>query len=1013
MFKSAETLRTLAASSSPFIPIVHTEDAERELTAVYRRLHCIVVRPRNAVDSKPDIALDLLNREAFEKALATMGIEGDEAERLARESGRSPTILRRRLSKIDAIRKPQWAGDTDIARSLIPMALVGAWHARSNADREVVSTLANREYQDIEENITNLMRSDDSPVWSVGEYRGVASKIDALFAISKHVTEANLTNFLRLAEYVLSESNPALELPEDRQWAAAVYGKVRDHSAALREGICETLVLLAVHGNSLFQERLGLDVESHISMLIERLLTPLSLDKLLSHDKDLPNYAEAAPDKFLKLLEADLQQPQPVVLSLLRPTNRFFGGPSRTGLLWALERLAWQHLGRVNLILGQLAGTVIDDNWNNKPITTLQSIYKSWMPQTAASLQDRIQSLQTLIKNFPDIGWQICIDQIQVDSDFATPNDRPRWRNDASGAGRSVTMKEYDEFRLKALEFAFAWPNHDQKTLGDLVERLPGIPEKNRPSVWNLIDEWADLQPDDQDKAELRERIRLSMFTRHGSYLELDEPTKNRSRKTYYRLQPSDPVICHAWLFANPWIDLSEDEGAEEEFCYAKYQEKISKLRTKAMKEIWTECGFEGVTRLLSRNSDPNTVGFSLGRTIDAVRTQGDFLLQCLSITGDLEGQINICIWGFLASMDNETLVTILSTVAEGMDPERTVRLFKHAPFGGNTWRQLDRYNENIQNKYWQEVVPQWNHHSETERIEIIDRLLEAKRPRAAFHAVSLDWQQVETSRLKRLLLGVATIDAEPADWYRLDRHYISKALAALNGRPGISQDEMAQIEFMFIDALKRSEYGIPNLERQIADSPVLFVQALALVFRRNDGGQDPPEWRIEDPKHRSDLGSDAYRLLDRIARIPGTGQDGEINAKALQNWMNEVRQLCVEYGRVEVGNQGIGQLLSKAPAEEDGTWPCLPVCEAMESIASEQISKGFNIGVRNGRGVHTRREGGEQERELAEKYRGWAKLRAFDYPYVSSVLEDIAASYDQKAVWQDNRTKIEKRLGP
>ena len=48
VFKSAETLRTLAASSSPFIPIVHTEEAERELATVYRRHHCIIVRPRNA-----------------------------------------------------------------------------------------------------------------------------------------------------------------------------------------------------------------------------------------------------------------------------------------------------------------------------------------------------------------------------------------------------------------------------------------------------------------------------------------------------------------------------------------------------------------------------------------------------------------------------------------------------------------------------------------------------------------------------------------------------------------------------------------------------------------------------------------------------------------------------------------------------------------------------------------------------------------------------------------------------
>ena len=116
VFESGEALRKLAASTAPFLPIVHTDAAERELASVYR--HCIAVRPRNAVDSKPDIALDLLDYKAFEKALAEMGIGEGDADWLARESGRAPTILRRRLSKIDAIRVPEWARDAKTAREL-------------------------------------------------------------------------------------------------------------------------------------------------------------------------------------------------------------------------------------------------------------------------------------------------------------------------------------------------------------------------------------------------------------------------------------------------------------------------------------------------------------------------------------------------------------------------------------------------------------------------------------------------------------------------------------------------------------------------------------------------------------------------------------------------------------------------------------------------------------------------------------------------------------------------------
>ena len=69
VFDSPSTLKKLVSSSAPFIPIVSTDEAERELATAYRRLHCIVVRPRNAINSEPDIALDLLRHEPFEKGL--------------------------------------------------------------------------------------------------------------------------------------------------------------------------------------------------------------------------------------------------------------------------------------------------------------------------------------------------------------------------------------------------------------------------------------------------------------------------------------------------------------------------------------------------------------------------------------------------------------------------------------------------------------------------------------------------------------------------------------------------------------------------------------------------------------------------------------------------------------------------------------------------------------------------------------------------------------------------------
>lgn len=1016
IFSSPTTLRALIASSVPFIPIVYSEDVERELADAYRRLHCIVYRPRNAVDTQADIALDLLGYEPFEKALKAMGIEDDEIDRLARESGRSPTILRRRLSKNAAIRMPEWAGDTDTAKSLVPMALIGAWHAESEADRKIVSYVSDQKYETIEDTLACLLLFDDSPVWSAGRCRGVASKIDALFAVARMVTSADLDRFFDTAEYVLSESDPALDLPEEDRWAAALYGKKRDHSGALREGICETLVILSVHGKNVFRSRLGIDVNARVANLIRKLLTPLTLEKLLSHDQDLPRYAEAAPDEFLKIIEEDLdpQRNEHVVFGLLNPVERgsLWASPSRTGLLWALECLAWkpQHLLRVTKILAQLARQKIDDNWANKPEASLQAIFRSWMPQTAASVDQRGKALEMLTKRFPDVAWEICIEQIKPGSRIGDYSYRPRWRSDASGAGQVVTKNEMFEFARKVLDFLIAWPSHDEKTLGDLVESLQGMPEEGQTRVWEMITEWSRKASEDA-KASLRERIRRYAFTRRSRHRNLGEVICDHAREAYDSLRPNDPVIRHGWLFADHWVQESADEIEEEDFDYQKREERIDRLRREAMTEIWTERSFEGVKELLINSGAEGTVGRYVTSCITSVDPRVNFIRHCLSLDGDLQSKAEWCLQGFLLAIGNDSRDEVLLAVAGELPAKDLKRLFVCAPFQASTWRLLDDFGEDIRAGYWKDVFPSWGRHTPAELTELIDSLLEARRPRAAFHAAHMNFKDIETSRLKRLLRDIATVNAEPAGHLKLDSHYISKALDSLEGRAGVTRDEMAQFEFLFIEALGNSKHGIPNLEKQIAQAPALFVQALALGYKRSDEGEDPPEWRIENPEQRAAVATAAHRLLNQMKKIPGTDENGQIKATALAEWLAEVRRLCREYGRADIGDHFIGQLLANAPEGDNGIWPCEEVCEAMEEIASPEIGRGFCIGIRNSRGAHWRGEGGAQERELAAKYRARAERLHFDYPYVGGVIDEIAASYEEEAGWHDSEAKVNQRL--
>ena len=566
---------------------------------------------------------------------------------------------------------------------------------------------------------------------------------------------------------------------------------------------------------------------------------------------------------------------------------------------------------------------------------------------------------------------------------------------------------------MKALDLTIQW-KHDQHTLGDLVELLHDLPDEHQIKIWDLIDDWADAETEEQAKAGLRERIRRFAFARLGLRRGVRGEVLDRARAAYDRLEPRDPLVRHAWLFVNFWVEPSVDEIEEEDIDHNKRAELTRALRLSAIRDIWSERGIQGITALLAECAAPGVVGDALAIIIPDSDARVAFLRQCLSAAANPERHVDLCIHGFLDSIEDGARATILTTAAQGVDADGTARLFRCAPFRQQTWRLLDRYDREVRDRYWQEVTPDRNRFTEAELLELVDRLLDAKRPRAAFSAAHSDWSKIDTQRLKRLLIDLGTVDTEPADQYLPESYDISKAMCELGGRAGVDRDEMVRLEFMYIQILDHSKYGIPSIEQWVSESPIGFVHILALLFNRDDGDQDPPEWNSADADNREALASAAYRLLERINCIPGTKDNDEIDEAELSQWISETRRLCAEYGRAQIGDEYIGRLLARGPADDDGVRPCLAISQAMEAIASQDIALGFIVKTFNARGVFVRSigKGGERERELAERYRGWAKQRSANFPYVGSILESVAADYDRQASKARRRSGDRAKVG-
>ena len=1026
LFKEPGVLPGLVARDVGVIPIVDSPIVEQELAPLKESIPSIVVQPKNISNLEPDFTLNTLSFDAFNTALTEMGLSRDEVHRLSHESGRSVTVLRRRLSTTAAIRTPNWSQKTQLARFLVPIALAGSWDTRSQSDKDVLQLIQEAsDYGEIERELLELQNLEDSPVWSVGSYCGVVSKIDALFAVCKQITPTELKRFLEIAELVLSEDDPALDLPDQERWEANIRGKKREISEPLRKGISETLVLLAVYSDELFNDRLGFDPAECVGLLVRKLLTPLTGRLLEAQSPDLPMYAEAAPDELLDILEDDLNQTQPAAFEVVRPAGNGLWGPNpRTGLLWALENMAWspERLIRVVGVLARLSEKKLDDNWDNKPINTLRSLFRCWLPQTSASIERRIAALEYLVIQHPKVAWSVCVEQFEPASNSASPNHRPRWRPDARGSGDGVPGTEHYQMWRQALDLALDWAEHTKETIGDLVRCVGSLPDEDQHRVWKLIENWSKSASADE-KANLRETVRRFAMTKPARRNRKDDDGSKQSAKmlrvakrAYEALEPRDIVQRHSWLFLNDWVEWSADEyyGDEEQAIGEAREVRIAEARKKAVEQVYFSEKHLGLIRLAHVGDGGFQVGLFAAQVLESTEERLRLVRSVLKngqMTGEQQEQMLLSGLMYGTKQPND-LATFFEAMRTTLDRKVLRQVILLAPFDSQTWNFVYELGHGVSEYYWKNVRVRLLHGQGKKLNFAVSMLLEVGRPRASFMLISFDLSEMPSKIIYRILSdSVSSKEHSPEN--HMGEYEVRKAIKHLNQSGEISIYEMASLEFQYLTFLEKEEDAIPNLERQINDNPEMFAQAVAYAFKRSDDKEDPKELMAANESQTRFKMRQAYQLLNQLKKIPGRDAQGKLDGERLIAWITAVRSLLKSWARSDVGDSLIGQLIAKAPVGDDGVWPCEPVRDALEKTLNKNMGNGFRIGKFNLRGarLRARGKGGSEERDLAKQYDEWANALSFTHPKVAQVLQKLRNEYRALARHEDTQVSIMKRL--
>lgn len=929
--------------------------------------------------------------DEFEQALLELGIASSDAARYTGTLGRSWTVFRRMHALNPAVRKPEWI-DGPNATTLHVLTLVGAWNGESQGDKACIEQIANRPYEEIESELLDLALLDDAPVLRIGKLWKAKAPLELLSLVGPKLTGTVLSRFFQVAMAIFEEPDPVLELEDDKRWMATIYGKVREHSGVVLDAMADSIAKLGYFSDTTpGADDLGREVRA----LIRKLLVNASEDRWLSVSPHLRSFAEAAPEEFLFSIQESLNTTEKPIIRLITETQSsgVFGRCWHANLLWSLEMLAWypRRLMRVAGILAQLSETEVKGNWANTPFNSLISLFRPWLPQTAAAVDHRIDVVRNVIDQYPQIGWRLLLSLAPNHHDFASPNAKPRWRDDDAGAGGSVTHGEYRHFVLAIAVLLVEQSQGNATRIAELVPMIDRLDIEFRNSIIGLVN--ASTKFDDEDKEQIRSAVREfvsweNSFNSSGE--KHDRYSADALRPAFDILAADDLVIRHAWLFSKGWVDLPD--GRDED--YKETDKAREELRATAVREIFDKKGWQGIEQLVDRSSDQRLVGWALvGDPFDRKELIEWLCHRYINLT---EYSFDSLTSGVLHA-EVELHEILMSVIAElehkNTKPEVLAGLMTNAPQGMQVWRIIEEQTQDIHNQFWTIVPLSYIHEELDSLIFCIERLLAVHRPRTAFEALGDRADEVPSSILVEILEGIGS-DHEP-DAGLPQAWNISRLFAALSQTGQLSQSELAGLEFGYYEILHSEEYGTPNLFAEIFSSPEFFIDLICLAYKPQNSESEPIS------ESMLSAAQTASSLLFNGRGIPGGDLNEEVNSKIFFDWVKKVRELANEKDRLAVTDLTIGAWLSDWPCNKNlEFWPNTVIAELLDQEDCEDIRRGFSTGVQNSRGVSSRNpyDGGNQEREIANKFESFATTWGTEKPNLVGMIEDMAKSFEHQA---------------
>ena len=991
----------------PLIIVGPGECLEGAHAAIQKGHHVFISMDATVVGIRNVLRLARPHRDVVEKILHKDGLSEAEAQKIARDSGRSIPVLRRHLFQSNAVSAPSWA-KAESAQTLLPVLFANSWDEHKDGDRQVIETLTGMGYDAFIKELTPFLSIDDAPVRKVGSVWMIKSPLDTWYLLAPHLTKDQLKLFETALLAVLSKTDPKYELEPEKRWAAAIYGKANPYSEWLRTGLVESLVLLAVYGS---QSPSVASTQAFADRVVRNVFENASTWEAWASMKDASALlAEASPDIFMEAVEQWITKDSTIFQNLMKDDRGVLGECRHCGLLWALEGVAWstEYFARAVSVLAALANTDPGGGWSNRAVNSLGEVFLPGLPQTHAKPKERLEALEQLIAKHPTLVWKFA--EGYYGGGSVSESHRFRWR-DTGGTRRGLeqeTNAEYNEYLKGLLPMLQDLACMRENVIASIDEFIR-LPDDTRARLLTTI-EAMDPKTFLKDETALflqKTREALNWINSYGD----KEHRKHAPALTRIleKFAPADVIERVGWILATPRPRLPQGEPKE----YDAKDISVKTAQKAAAREILDKATMDEIFAFSSTIQYQGILGHALATAANDDTESGKILDSLLTHASDMPVLARGYALGGVEAKGREWVdAEIKRLKANGnYSPEACALLYLGLPESAETWATVEAQGKDEEVAYWKYASGYSQADKNGEGSIAVEKLLNVKRPTAALQVAGDSNADIPSKLLQRLLQELLEEDRKNTNQV-MDEFHLGHVFNQLYQKNELSIEEMAKLEWPYaalFDELKRYTTAPMALHRALQTDPQFFAQLVNFIYKRDDHAEDPTNDGVSE-EIRERRARVAHEVLDSWYLVPGAKEDGTVNEKELTDWIESARKRCEETKHVIGCDLQIGFILAHAPADPDGTWPHVAIRNVIEQLNNETIDRHIQNEIYNSRGVVSRgiKDGGSQERTLTEKYKKMSDTVKAKWPRTGAMLRGMAEWYEHEAKGHDVESDLQ-----